>query len=127
MSEFTNKIYVASLCAAHKSENTSGNTDESFYWEHAPLLLTSTSIETASLIAKGAAFDLWKPADGWTNHSASISPVTAEFETQFAQLLEQRIITLEDDSSETQKFFKFDDDQNNSKDLLFPDISHNKH
>ena len=109
MSQPIIKIYVVSLMACQKSENLLDTTKGMVYWEHAPLLLTSDSMETAATQSRIIALDSWKREDGWSMHSASITPMTSTFINELFGLIQQGIITVEDNPAEHQQFFRFDD------------------
>jgi hypothetical protein len=103
------KIYVVSLMACQKSTDLLNESKGMMYWEHAPLLLTSDSIESAAIQSRIIALDSWKPTDGWSMHSASITPMTSVFINELFGLIQQGIISVQDDPTEQQQFFRFDD------------------
>jgi hypothetical protein len=103
------KVYAISLCAMQRSDHLLDDAKGMLHWEHSPLLTVAESIDSASVEAKLIAFDTWKREDGWSNHSATIVPVTSAFTDQLFGMIQQGIITVKADPTETQQIFRFDE------------------
>lgn len=81
-----------------------------------PLLLLADNMENAAASLRLKMLDSWKRENGWSMHGATIVPFQKEFIEQTLGMVNQGIITLDNDPAERQKFFNFDSD-NTSADI----------
>jgi len=72
------RLYCISLSAA-KATDAIGSERGQLYWEHNAAIITSTDMDSVSDQCRIIAFDSWKVDEGWSNHSAAITEVTASF------------------------------------------------
>ena len=122
MKEIKLKIYAVSLSACQVAEDLMDQTKGSLYYEHSPLFLISDSIQTASDQARIIAYNSWRKEEGWSMHSASILPMTEDFGGKFLGLVEQGLLAA--DSSESERFFRFDENAETDFDNTVSTDSH---
>ena len=71
------RIYACSILAIRNTVNDDMTLDAVSM--HAPALIPAPTIQEASELCRGAAYKNWPTAEGWSQHQASIQPITTAF------------------------------------------------
>ena len=94
------KFYAVSVLAMRISDDLIDTTKQLNYWEHSPLILPSPSIDAVISHLKILVFNNWKKEDGWSKHSASITPIDKEFVFSYLALIQDGVMEFDSDSPE---------------------------
>lgn len=109
------KIYAVSLMALHRIEAKAPGEDNLLYWEHSACLISSDTVEHASYQAKEIAFNSWPSNQGWSMHSASITPITSQYYNFMQMMMAEGHLTGEHVPDESPGFFRFDTETSDFK------------
>lgn len=96
------KLYSASLGAA-KITDAIGDEPGKIDWVHNSAIFTAPDMESARGSCEIVAFNSWPPDEGWSNHSAVVTEVTASFIREVLVL--QQSGSLDESPTESQQFF----------------------